>query len=365
MASTADDDEKEQLFQALTELVGPPVGTWKGDQWRDSQNRVYDIDRIQRIFSRECILFVGDSLQRRAADTLHQVLLQGTLEIKEPRDLFHKSKKHDRGFRSLDGPSGGCIDIDWRPSLQDIESFAQDAHNATIPYRDYTLIVVGSNIWDTVTTISARNSARNVRHATTRAIQALASTRPDTLTVWKTGGWTQDHCPLVRDENRRRRCLSDKIVAGNAQAMATIAALNNTHYAGLDWGREILPKSLGKRRLAASDNNPHHYGLAARIQFLQMLAGFLEDRRPKGYYSGALPGRLQPSLQASLDDVVLSVDFAGRSQVPLLVSMVFWALSTFLLCRKRTRRPSRPSPRVAKEPVVHATTAGLRSIQIV
>ena len=277
------DAEKDQLFRDLTERVGPPTGSWNGDQWSDSRNETFTFERIRDVFTGECILFIGDSLQRRAADTLHQVLLQGTLEMEEPGNLF-AGKACDRGFRQLDLEGGGCIDIDWRPMLQDIEQFALDTYNASISERyrsNYTLIVAGSNIWDTVASRTIRTSVNDMRESTDRAIRALTKARPDPLIVWKTGGWTQERCPLIHDENQKTRCTSDKILAGNAQARETIASLNNTtqQVVVLDWAREILPRSLGSHRLSSNDRNPHHYGLAARIQFLQQLAGLLEEQQ--------------------------------------------------------------------------------------
>ena len=152
----------------IQKLVGEPRSHWIGNQWIPAEgSRLYTTDEIRQIFQQECTLFVGDSLQRRAADTLHLMLTTNTNSSHTPdvqdkvfTDEYFSQKKHDRGFRqrniqppsAVDGAVGtrrtGCIDTDWRPLFENVNTFADDFSNQTDVYGNYTVLVIGTTIWD-------------------------------------------------------------------------------------------------------------------------------------------------------------------------------------------------------------------------
>ena len=189
----------------IQKLVGEPKSHWIGDQWIPQEgSRLYTTDEIRKIFLKECTLFVGDSLQRRAADTLH-LMLQSESDKDHVSDVrddiftdeFFKKKTHDRGFQRRTIPQirtnnnssnnnnstissqqfqnnitendtpihqhrrSGCVDSDWRPLLRDVNEFVKDYKNQTGIYNPYSVVVVGSAIWDVVGS-SRRVTSANV-----------------------------------------------------------------------------------------------------------------------------------------------------------------------------------------------------------
>jgi hypothetical protein len=165
-------------------------------------SRLYTTDEIRSLFQRECTLFVGDSLQRLAADT-HYTMLTTSDRPHTPdvhndvftSEFFHE-KNHDRGFkkRHITAPqtlanetssSGrtGCVDTDWRPLLEDVKSFVDDFGNQTDVYSEYTVVVIGSTIWDVVGSSRRRTSATQVRRLVNETIFKLHNSLPQSVFV--------------------------------------------------------------------------------------------------------------------------------------------------------------------------------------
>eukprot|EP00980_Cylindrotheca_fusiformis_P010619 scaffold2362_cov109-Cylindrotheca_fusiformis.AAC.10 len=294
-------DQKEMIQS----LIGKPKSHWIGNQqWIPAEgSRLYTTDELKDIFLQECTLFVGDSLQRRAADTLHLMLLNDNNHISDVKEEIFSSEyfiqtKHDRGFQRRTIPGGennnkskrrkGCIDTDWRPLLSDVNAFANDyySQNQTELYKDYTTIVIGATIWDVVGNSRRRTSAQEIRHLIHDTISTLAvsisSSNVRPRIIWKSSGWCLD-CDWTPDETKMNRGDNYKVYAANDQAQRSIQALNNKNTSSssfvyyLDWAREVLPRSLGTDRIRSWDRNPYHYGLLPRLQFLQMLAAELQN----------------------------------------------------------------------------------------
>ena len=154
--------------EEIQKFVGEPKSHWIGDQWIPAEgSHLYTTDEIRKIFLKECTLFVGDSLQRRAADTLHLMLSTSDKDhVSDVRDEvftdeFFKQGKKDRGFQrrtilqinnnisnnnnsngtrsqqlqsniteielsSNSQQRNGCVDTDWRPLLSDVNNFVND-----------------------------------------------------------------------------------------------------------------------------------------------------------------------------------------------------------------------------------------------
>lgn len=288
----------------MQDTVQAPTSHWIGESvWIPAEgSRAFTTDELREIFSQECTLFVGDSLQRRAADTLHLMLQTGssstpsniTNTTKSPlhtavvdeavfTDEFFRQKKHDRGFAKrsiwsqensdIDQPRRGCIDTDWRPLLSDVQQFVADftLHNQTL-YQDYTLIIVGSTIWDVVGSSKQKTSAAQIRSDVNATIQELCKLPDHVKIIWKTSGWCEN-CGWTPQEDHLSRGDNYKVFAANQAAQRAIEILNRSdRFASVDWGREVLPKSLMEHRLKSNDGNPYHYGLVPRIVALQMIA---------------------------------------------------------------------------------------------
>lgn len=305
--------EKQQLAQA-TALVGAPKGHWIGDhQWIPAEgSRLYTTDELRLLFGSECTLFVGDSLQRRAADTLHLMVRQQqqptttAVEQHTPdvplstfTDKYFMKKVRHHVFREryiYDEQSEGCLASDWRPTLLDVREFADAYRNETAMYGKYSVVVVGSTIWDVVGYRRRQPSVGDMRHRINETIyqlhdQLVLGGGDDAFVptiVWKSSGWCET-CPWGGEveEPTAWKETNYKVFAANEQARQSIEAINNNndpggggHWIYLDWGREVLPRSIGSLRLTSGDHNRYHYGLTPRLQFIQMLAQVYDERNP-------------------------------------------------------------------------------------
>ena len=282
----------EKQVQNWTQTVGEPRSHWIGDTWIPAQgSRVYSPREIGTLFSRKCTLFVGDSLQRRAADTLHFLLQDATQndhyhDVREdvfPHEYFG-TKKHDRGYTEhfIEDPTNstthGCLTTDWRPRLNDVNVFAKEFTNST-KLSKHDVVVVGSTVWDVDT--KRKPNAIRIRQHINKTIHILHENVPDSvLIVWKSSGWCAS-CGWAGDEKVRGKANNYRIYAANDEAQKVIEHLGAPNLVYLDWGREILPRSIGNLRLASNDGNKFHYGLEARLQFLQMLTELYDDPTSK------------------------------------------------------------------------------------
>ncbi|CAJ1947769.1 unnamed protein product [Cylindrotheca closterium] len=310
-AITANAEPQVDIEKEIENLIGEPKSHWIGQQWIPAEgSHFYTPDELREVFSQECTLFVGDSLQRRAADTLNLMLSSSNKshisDVKASvftREYFMK-KDHDRGFAKrtieqiiednnnknnstilteskIPSKRNGCIDTDWRPLLADVHDFCRDYTNQTqqIDYSDYTKIVVGATVWDVVGNSRRKTSAQEIRQLINETIHDLARTVPSTVTIiWKSAGWCYD-CKWTPDETLENRADNYKIYAANDQAQQSIQELNAPNFIYLDWAREVLPRSIGFNRLRSLDQNPYHYSLAPRVQLLQMLAEVYADHQ--------------------------------------------------------------------------------------
>lgn len=313
-----------EAVQEIQKLIGESKSHWIGSQWIPAEgSHLYTTDELKDIFSQEeCTLFVGDSLQRRAADTLSLMISSAADDMNHISDVkdsvftseYFNQKKHDRGFKrrtiskkndtveSSNGARVGCIDTDWRPLLEDVNQFSIDYQNQTEVYDGYTTIVIGSTIWDVVGSSRRRTSAEQLRSLVNETIYTLATAIPPSIrVVWKSSGWCLD-CTWTPDENKVNRGDNYKVYAANDQARQSIEAMNSSNFIYLDWAREILPRSLGTDRLRSTDRNPYHYGLAPRLQFLQMLAEVYDTTKATtvGSNKGYIASSATPTTTATI-----------------------------------------------------------------
>lgn len=357
----------------ITKLIGEPKSHWIDQQWIPEEgSHLYTPDELREVFSQECTLFVGDSLQRRAADTLHLMLSSSNkshiADIKSavfPGEYFMQVK-HDRGFgkRTIRAPydmdnnstnsdeSGapakrlGCVDTNWAPLLADVHEFCRNYTNPAteeIDYSEYTTIVVGATIWDVVGNSRRRTSAQEIRKLINETIHDLVQTVPPSVTIiWKSSGWCYD-CSWTPDETKLNHADNYKIYAANDQAKLSIQEINASNLIYLDWAREVLPRSIGWTRLRSWDRNPYHYGLAPRLQFLQMLAD-VYTRRKQSQISSSVEGAKsdcpQIQLMPTLEMFQLKVQ-TRQLQGSTLLLLVGMLLIVALLGPKNRRERKR------------------------
>jgi hypothetical protein len=308
-----------------------------GDNNDDDRELVlYTPEELYNIFRNECLLLVGDSLQRRAADTMY-LMMEHIIQGRNTNNHYHQdipttiftdayfnNKTKDRGFQQRrysysdmlssalrddnttttivesntynqkvgSDSSVGCVDTDWRPLLEDVDHWIDEF--ATTTNNNYSVIVLSSTIWDV-----AGNSTRHpdidtlqrlinnsIHHLHDRLLVPSSSSFTDssvntntttgtpmsTRIIWKSSGWAW----FGNNAGRKNLAYNFKIAECNYQAEQTIKQLNHPQLLYLDWGKEILPRSFGDdQRVKSNDGNPYHYGFEPRWVFWQMLANEL------------------------------------------------------------------------------------------
>jgi hypothetical protein len=337
-------------------LVGEPKSHWIGNQWIPAEgSHLYTTDEIRIIFSQECTLFVGDSLQRRAADTLHLMLSTSSddhvpdVQNEVFTDEYFRKKTHDRGFqrrrfklnhslsKNNNSKGMGCLDSDWRPLLADVNQFTQDYQNQTISgrYNDYTAVVVGSTIWDVVGDRRRQTSAQEVRRLVNDTIMQInKSISSSALIVWKASGWCKD-CPWSPKEDVLNNGDNYKIYAANDQAQKTIEALNSSNFVFVDWAREVLPRSLGIHRLSSNDGNPYHYRLEPRLQFLQMLCEVYDQHHKQESLIQRQHAAISHYGNSTASNASISELYLNQQNSLLLLIVASWSfLASVHLCRR-------------------------------
>ena len=298
----------EEILDVMTALVGEPKSHWMGNTWIPQEGyRLYTTDEMRRIFQHENTLFAGDSLQRRVADTLCTVLTtrrqtsmysEKTDAYTHTHDVYKKVLAKEKcflkdnknlGYEDAFLPpalnaSGAKVAFDWRPLLKQLhDDFASDFGNQTFAerYVNVTLLIVSSTIWDVHLSARYHTSAQDIGQQMKELVLKLHKAIPsNTLVVFKTAGWCSS-CPWNLTEAKRSVAENQKVYAANHELQKTVAALQSPNRITIDWAREVLPRSIGNFKIVAEDDNPYHYGIEGRLQFLQMLTSVLDGRKPE------------------------------------------------------------------------------------
>ena len=169
-------------------------------------------------------------------------------------------------------------------------------------------------------------NAIQIRQHINKTIHILHENVPDSvLIVWKSSGWCAS-CGWAGDEKVRGKANNYRIYAANDEAQKVIEHLGAPNLVYLDWGREILPRSIGNLRLASNDGNKFHYGLEARLQFLQMLTELYDHQDPT---------ILEPPVWHPVTEK--QVEHVAESHSTLLLTLLFVSWFLLLLRTKLAR----------------------------
>jgi hypothetical protein len=295
-----------------------PSSTWVGNTWISGE-RTYSVKEMKTLFADECTLFVGDSLQRRAGDTLF--LMLGNKDAYDiPNDIFadryFNAKHKDRGRNERPVPGArsntSCLDFEWRPTLADLANFTTEFVAKPETYAKYTLVIAGAGVWDSCKQF--RLSPTVVARRTNETVNAMQDLSEKVSVIWKTNGLSH----AVDATN-------DKIKGGNEQAISRIKEIQKEHPSSanqltyLDWGKHVQARSLGDKRILSGDNNPYHFGLEPRLVLLHMLSTELDNRKPHLLHKNDAQENLTLVASASDDSVVRAKSPCNTNGEVLLV----------------------------------------------
>mmetsp|Transcript_15215 Transcript_15215/g.37352 ORF Transcript_15215/g.37352 Transcript_15215/m.37352 type:complete len:485 (-) Transcript_15215:477-1931(-) len=255
-----------------------PMEIWNVTSAGDTSNkRIFTVDEMYDLFSKECVAFIGDSTDRRAADTL-QILLSKRQNVRQIRNFFvGYQAKHASQFRPniVDGVvetevcSPGAVDNIWHPTYDKILQYKHRDN------KNYTVIVAANGPQNHIQLYSPKQTRENIR----KVIHHLHREIPeDVLLVWKTSVWSWygEWDDLEDNETATTKGNIFLVQYANKVAKETILALNSTSRIVLDFSREICPYSWEERqptnmKAESNDWNPWHMGAKARLLVGQML----------------------------------------------------------------------------------------------
>eukprot|EP00980_Cylindrotheca_fusiformis_P005510 scaffold1170_cov122-Cylindrotheca_fusiformis.AAC.18 len=269
-----------------------PVDAWDPPPGK----KKFSAEDLYQVFHNECVAFVGDSLKRRAADTLHIVIEQRKNESSIKNYLYRwnpkptsRTRRIDGGFPSVNTRSSlvsfdepcqpGTVDSLWYPYHSDMKNFRYE--------KNYTVVVAGVEAWDN----SMNNwTPREWKAMVNDTIHHLYNTVPNSVPIyWKTSpwGWFWTWEKLDEDSKMEKYTGGNNyfVYLSNTVAKEEVKKINASNFMILDWSKEILPYSFGERintNMMTADHftNAVHLGPKGRTLLLQMLASELVQWEP-------------------------------------------------------------------------------------
>ncbi|CAJ1945473.1 unnamed protein product [Cylindrotheca closterium] len=278
---------------------GPVPGINVLEAWTPPPyKRVFNVHELYEIFSKECVTMIGDSTDRRAADTLH-ILLQERHNISGITKFFHKYKNryqdHTRhnfvdGVFRTKACAPGTIDNLFKANYQSLLEYEQKKE------KKYDIIVAATGPWNHIgkpkwfTPNETRDYIRRIIHHLDKEIPK------DVLFIWKTSlwSWFGQWEVLGDDESVEMPKGNNYLIhVANEAAKETIREINSPRRIVLDFAAEIAPYSWEYRRptnMEAEflDYVPWHLGPKGRVLFAQMLAWEIARYRNSSLISGVI-----------------------------------------------------------------------------
>jgi hypothetical protein len=313
--------------------------SWIGNLWIPPRGyRFYSLEEFRIYFARHSILFVGDSTARRTYATLYAILNataattgdQEDVSIwdldnpdvidinkKETTEVCSKDGlalcRHQPQRRGLDnlaalGHSNPTIsnkmpfDLMGGRCPSDIEALAKSSFQNRM--KDYSLIIISmgaaelNDMCEIVSSTKKSKKKKPLRDylSAVRELLLIAQRQGEpsgthTTIVWRTMGnigWSEDQQGLIslhkaqyRNIRIVNRIQQEERHTFNLSAFqdspSTDQRRSGTRVTVVDWGKVMEPRSYPFRDRIAGDIPPH-YGLEARVVFLQMLMNHLIQR---------------------------------------------------------------------------------------
>jgi len=285
-------DSQGGLLQEYRINALPPVhinSSWQGNQWIPPPGyRLYSSLELQQYFSNVSVLMIGDSTARRSYATFY-ALLQGNDDA-SVHDLNHPSVI-DVNKLQVTEPCNDTnlylcrshavrrkFDFYWAPCLHSIKTDLQNRTSYLSSVMDkYDVAVFALGPWEVMDRYvcgAGRFGRINETNSILENLLGLSNTNQ--RIIWRTwGGYgSRQGSNAVQLWNRAR--------AHNGFVKTWIDKNPSKALSYLDWGEVIRPRSFPDSKRIAGDNDAH-FGLEARLTFIQMLVNHLKelDRQEK------------------------------------------------------------------------------------
>jgi hypothetical protein len=272
-------------------------GAWIGNHWLPPNGwRYFSAEELRTVYKDKSIMWVGDSLARRAALTMYGILNEtaanssdmnipaaaidafsvidvNKYRITEPCTKWIGRTHQPRWCRIMPGGVGDYAYVQkvW---FSDVRSFFQDELSGKSSItKNFDTIIIAMGNWDSV---SPKEERSNILSNMTAAIDALGKLQSTLKTIiWRTSGFRHDNGKANEyffEVNKKAVDQINSIATRMQQESKKVSNLTC-----INWSGVIFPKSFGSDRIRG--DSPDHYGLEARLVFIQMITNHLVSRQ--------------------------------------------------------------------------------------
>lgn len=294
----------------------PPVhwnSSWIGNQWiPSSEYRLYNAHQFRQYFSSHSVLIVGDSTARRTFGTWFALMNSTnnhdiTVEELDSPNVIDVNKGKKKEFcpkenitlcRTIPGKKSEKLSFDLVTSLclktlRDLFSNSSDFVEGLSRYS-MVIFIMGPWEWDNMwQCIDEENSRKQNTELLFKNIFYLSEINPKVRFIWRTwaGPGSDKSNPKKIDKTALKSFKNSlahnqlvKNIVHDFQTKQYKIHKSWTKISYIDWGQVMGPRLFPQSKRIKGDIN-NHFGLEARITFLQMLINHLvENERQEKYY---------------------------------------------------------------------------------
>jgi hypothetical protein len=296
--------------QRLLELpYAEQKGSWIGNQWVPPDGwRYFSAKEMQTFYKDKSVMFIGDSLARRAAATMYGILKEAAnagnssdadvpgaaidaykvINVNKDKitETCNSSKwkvgKHQpRWCRIMPGGVGDYVYI-LNTHFKDLERFiiSEVSGKSNITESIDTIVVAMGN-WDSLTPMQKPQPPKHIRREKTlsrlnKAIAMLGKLQLKGKTIiWRTSGFRS---PAKKSTEFFLDVTTNAV--DQIDSIATRLQKENNKVSNLtclNWAEAVYPRSFGSERIEGDTD--HHYGLQVRLALIQMITNHLASRQ--------------------------------------------------------------------------------------
>jgi hypothetical protein len=295
------EEQKQQVYQLPYE---EQKGSWIGNHWVPPNGwRYFSAEELRTVYKDKSIMWVGDSLARRAGATMYAILNDAS-DVNVPvapidassainvnkhgmsdpcrkwtasceRGKQFDCKHQPRWCRTMPGGVGDYAYLK-KYLFSDVIAFFSDElsgkYNIT---EDFDTIIIAMGNHDKG---RSRNSTLSKM---TKAINILGKVQSIGKTIiWRTTGFQNNkaNSEYFMEINKKAVAQIDSIATRLQHEKNTVSNLTC-----INWSGAVYPRSFGENRIKG--DHPEHYGLQGRLVLIQMITNHLASRQQgKGLY---------------------------------------------------------------------------------
>jgi hypothetical protein len=308
------------------------------ESWNPPPGRMkFSEEDLYQLFHKGCIAFVGDSLQRRAGDTLHALIEHRTNTSQIDEYIYNWTNLGHEHLTRVIGSGDpwsndtqyykehcepGTSDSLWYPSHLSFKEFKYE--------KNHTILIAGNGPWDNQIGDFSPNEWKKMMNET---IHHLYNSVPNSVLIfWKTNPWGAYFKWNFSKPNRKTSGKSGSnylVYYANQAAKEIIDSINASNLILLDWSKEIFPYSFSERlptnmMAENNDQNAWHVGPKGRGLLLQMLASEIHQ------HGGVKPFGMKKSEYE--DESTKYVEFQNKT----LRAIIGFCLVVIVMLKRKT-----------------------------